>query len=273
MVDNLPLVFDIQRSSFEDGPGIRTVVFFKGCPLRCAWCHNPESQSVHKEILWYAASCSNCNACASVCRNNAISNRKDEFKIDRTNCIACGDCAGACDYHALKAAGKEYSVGSLAEIILKDKTYYDTSGGGVTFSGGEPLMFMDFLAEVCKRLKEENIDIAVQTCGYFNFSLFEQIISPYIDTLYFDLKITDNRQHIEFTGQSNSLILDNLTKLFSPKKHKIFIRTPLIPGITDTSENLDMIKELIKRFEYDGYEELLFNESYYKKLNALGRTK
>jgi pyruvate formate lyase activating enzyme len=171
----------------------------------------------------------------------------------------------------LKIAGQAYSVDSLVEIILKDKTYFNISDGGVTFSGGEPLMFMEFLSSVCKKLKEDNIDIAVQTCGYFNFDQFEKIISPYINIIYFDLKLIDNTLHKKFTGQGNELILKNLNKLFSPKKHKIFIRTPMVPGITDTSENLDLINEIISKLDHDGYERLIFNDSFGRKAEALGR--
>ncbi|MEI6138195.1 MAG: glycyl-radical enzyme activating protein [Mariniphaga sp.] len=273
MMDNTTLIFDIQRSSFVDGPGIRTVVFFKGCPLKCEWCHNPESQSINREILWYQNLCTGCNACFTVCKQNAIIQGNDQKKIDRSKCNSCGECVNGCNYSALKIAGQAYSIESLVEIILKDKTYFKLSGGGVTFSGGEPLMFMEYLSSVCKRLKVENIDIdiAIQTCGYFNFDQFEKIISPYINTIYFDLKLIDNTLHKKFTGQGNELILKNLQKLFSPKKHKICIRTPLVPGITDSNENLNLINEIISKLDHDGYEKLIYNDSFHKKAVALGR--
>ena len=271
MLDNIPLIFDIQRSSFEDGSGIRTIVFFKGCPLKCAWCHNPESQSVNQEILWHDDLCRNCNMCYITCKKKAIRNNRDNYKVDKTTCKVCGECIDACNYNALKIVGQQFTVESLINIILKDKTYFKISGGGVTFSGGEPLMFMEFLSNVCKKLKDENIDVTIQTCGFFNFDKFKKYISPYIRTIYFDLKIADDKLHREYTNKSNALILENLNKLFSPKKHKIIIRTPLIKGITDTSDNLSRIKEIIMKFDHDGYEELLFNDSYHKKLKALGR--
>ena len=270
-MDKTPLIFDIQRSSFVDGPGIRTVVFFKGCPLQCIWCHNPESQLVNCEILWYKDLCTACDTCFTVCKHNAVHPGNGRYKIDKPKCTACGDCANACDHNALKMAGRAYAVGSLVNIILKDKTYYNTSGGGVTFSGGEPLMFMDFLSIVCKKLRDENIDIAVQTSGYFNFDQFEKYISQYISTIYFDLKLIDHPLHKKFTGQSNNLILENLKKLFSPKKHKIFVRTPMVPGITDTPQNLGNISEIISKLDHDGFEKLIFNDSYHKKEMALGR--
>lgn len=269
-MDNYPLIFDIQRSSFVDGSGIRTVVFFKGCPLKCDWCHNPESQSFNKEVLWYHNLCKNCNECSLVCKYNAIRKGDYEYKIDKTECKVCSECVYVCIHNALRIVGQKYTNESLVDIILKDKIYFDISGGGVTFSGGEPLMFMEFLSVVCKRLKEENVNIAIQTCGYFNFEKFEYYISPYINTIYFDLKIVDDKQHIGHTKKSNTLILENLNKLFSPKQHKIFIRTPLIGSITDTSENLGRIIEIIKNYDYDGYEKLLFNDSYQRKIEALG---
>jgi pyruvate formate lyase activating enzyme len=222
-------------------------------------------------MLWFKNLCTGCDDCFTVCKQNAIHLGNDQNKIDRSKCNACGDCATACNYDALKLAGQAYSIESLVEIILKDKTYFELSGGGVTFSGGEPLMFMEFLSSVCKKLKEDNIDIAVQTCGYFNFDQFEKIISPYINIIYFDLKLIDNTLHKKFTGQGNELILKNLNKLFSPKKHKIFIRTPMVPGITDTSENLDLINEIISKLDHDGYERLIFNDSFGRKAEALGR--
>ena len=270
-MDKYPLIFDIQRSSFVDGPGIRTVVFFKGCPLRCDWCHNPESQSVKREVLFYKNLCSSCDACYTVCKQNAIHLGNDQNKIDRSKCNSCGECANVCNYNALKKAGQVYSVDSLINIILKDKSYFKTSGGGVTFSGGEPLMFIEFLSSVCKKLKEESIDIAVQTCGYFNFDKFEKQISPHISTIYFDLKLINNTLHEQFTGQGNNLILQNLYKLFSPKMHKIFIRTPMVPGITDTNENLNFINGIIGNLDHDGYEKLIFNDSFGRKAEALGR--
>jgi pyruvate formate lyase activating enzyme len=272
-MDKYPLIFDIQRASFVDGPGIRTVVFFKGCPLKCEWCHNPESQSINSELFWYRNLCSSCDACSTVCQQNAILQGNDQNKIDRAKCNSCGECANVCNYNALKIAGRAYSIESLVNIILKDKSYFKTSGGGVTFSGGEPLMFIEFLSSICEKLKEENIDIAVQTCGYFDFDKFEMHISPYISTIYFDLKLIDNELHKFSTGQNNQLILLNLQKIFSPKKHKIFIRTPLIPGITDTSENLGHINEITSKLDHDGYEKMIFNDSFGRKVEALGRKK
>jgi len=266
-----PFIFDIQRSSLVDGPGIRTIVFFKGCPLQCSWCQNPESQSSKQELIWYQELCKYCNACKIACNYDAIIDNIDEYKVDKTKCIICGECITTCNYNAIRTIGQEHTVRSLVDVIMKDETYFNISGGGVTFSGGEPLMFMEYLTEVCEKLKEANVDIAIQTSGYFDFETFEKKISPYISTIYFDLKIADEELHRYYTKKSNKLILHNLHNLFSPKKHKIIIRTPLIRGITDTFENLTRIKEIISEYDHDGYEQLLFNDSYDKKLKSLGR--
>jgi len=260
-----PLIFDIQRSSFEDGHGIRTVVFFKGCPLRCEWCHNPESWSANKEILWYENQCKDCMACLKTCKNEAIQVGNKRFRVDKSKCLACGACADACNYGALKVAGQNYTEEELIEIILRDKTYYQISGGGVTFSGGEPLLHMDYLSNICRILKKEGIHIAIQTCGHFDFDKFTQLLSSYIDTLYFDIKIADEMLHIKHAKIGNQLILSNLRNLFSPKKHEIVIRTPLIPNITNSIENLKKIKAIIDNFNHDGYNTLMFNDYYHKR--------
>ena len=177
-----PFIFDIARGSFVDGPGIRTTVFFKGCPLRCVWCHNPESYSFHPEISWSGTNCKLCNQCAKFCPSNAILNVKNHT-IDIEKCSACGLCADNCNYNAIRKVGKYYNPDQLVEILLRDKEYYETSGGGVTFSGGEPFMHLQYLEKVCSRLKEHQINIALQTCGYFNYHQFKNTLQPYIDIL------------------------------------------------------------------------------------------
>lgn len=266
-----PLIFDIQRSSFEDGSGIRTVVFFKGCPLRCKWCHNPESQSINRELLWYRDLCTNCMSCKEVCSNNAIINEKINYKIDKNKCKICGECEKTCNYNAIKIAGNYFNSESLINLILRDRIYFCISGGGVTFSGGEPLMFLDYLSVICRVLKNEGINIAIQTCGYFDFDKFDKLISNYIDTVYFDLKIADKDLHLKLTGKSNDLILYNLNKLFSPKKHKVIIRTLNSNEFSGVTENLENIKTIIHNYNYDGFEELIYNNSYENKIKALGR--
>ncbi|MCK4760567.1 MAG: radical SAM protein [Candidatus Aminicenantes bacterium] len=212
-----PLVFDIARGSFDDGPGIRTVVFLKGCPLRCLWCQNPESQRPGVETFFYPE-----------------------------KCIDCGDCegplngSGKCDSLARQIIGRYYSPQRLARLILRDKVFYETSGGGVTFSGGEPLLHLDYLYEVARLLKVEQIHMAVETCGYFDYEKFAGTLLPYIDLFLFDIKILDPGKHKAYTGKSNEIILQNFEKLLTAGK-EVQPRIPLIPGFTATEENLSQI--------------------------------
>jgi len=265
-----PLIFDIARGSFVDGPGIRTTVFFKGCPLRCAWCHNPESQIAKAEIAWYADACANCDSCLKVCPENAISETYSN-RIDRERCTNCGKCVDACNFNALKQVGTAYPPEKLVEILLRDKVFYDSSGGGVTFSGGEPLMHLPYLEKVCKELKKQSINLAVQTCGFFDYELFERTLQPFIDIIYFDLKIRDRQKHHLHTGKYNDLILENLYKLQIKKRQTLIVRTPLVPEITATKENLQAIKLLIKNLNIDGYEMLTYNPSGLNKSSVIGR--
>ena len=253
-----PFIFDIARGSFVDGPGIRTVVFLKGCPLNCTWCHNPESISYHPEISWSAKKCNLCNQCIEICHSNAVLDINNHT-IDKSRCIVCGICVENCNFNAIRKVGKYYDPDQLTNILLRDKEYYNTSGGGVTFSGGEPLSNILYLEEVCSKLKEHNVNIAVQTCGLFDYRHFKKTLQAYIDIIYFDLKILDRQEHYKYTSRFNDKILENLYNLQSEKKQKIIVRTPLIPLITDTQKNLSSIKSYIKNLNIDGYELLEYN--------------
>lgn len=278
-----PLIFDIARGSFVDGPGIRTTVFLKGCPLRCTWCHNPESQINKAEIAWYADTCIKCNSCIRSCPENAISYNSESLHpslfgkgpgvrlFNHERCTNCGKCVDVCNFNALKQIGTEYSPEELVEILLRDKAFYDSSGGGITFSGGEPLMHLPYLGMVCKELKKHHINIAMQTSGFFNYDLFERILKPFIDIIYFDIKILNRQKHFFYTGQYNDLILENLYKLQLKKRQILIVRTPLVPEITATHENLEAIKSLIKNLNIDGYEMLTYNPSGLNKCLVVGR--
>lgn len=255
-----PYIFDIARGSCVDGAGIRTTVFLKGCPLKCVWCHNPESYSFHPELSWNAGNCSLCNQCVENCNSDAISNMLIH-KIDVEKCTVCGSCVTNCNYNAIRKVGEYYPPDQLIEILLRDRVYYETSGGGVTFSGGEPLMHLAYLERVCTSLKERYINVAIQTCGYFNYTRFVETIQPFVDVIYFDLKIMDRQKHFEFTGKYNDIILENLHRLQSEKKQKIIVRTPLIPSITNTSENISAIKSHLINLKIDRYELLNYNPS------------
>ena len=229
---NKAIFFDIQRNSFVDGPGIRTTVFFKGCNLRCAWCHNPESQSAKPQMMFYKDKCTGCGKCKSVC----------PYHLEQ--CELCGKCTLYCPVDARKVCGKEHTVDEVLKEVLKDQAFYETSGGGVTFSGGECMLQIDFLAEILKKCKENGIHTAVDTAGHIPFESFEKIL-PYTDLFLYDIKIFDSQKHKQYVGVGNELILENLKKLFE-RKAKLWIRIPIIPDVNDSIEEIQKIKDFLK---------------------------
>ena len=229
---NKAIIFDVQRNSFVDGPGIRTTVFFKGCNLKCAWCHNPESQSAKPQMMFYKDKCTGCGKCKSVC----------PYHLEQ--CELCGKCTLYCPVDARKVCGKEHTVDEVLKEVLKDQAFYETSGGGVTFSGGECMLQIDFLAEILKKCKENGIHTAVDTAGHIPFESFEKIL-PYTDLFLYDIKIFDSQKHKQYVGVSNELILENLKKLFE-RKAKLWIRIPIIPDVNDSIEEIQKIKDFLK---------------------------
>ena len=227
---NKAFIFDIQRNSFVDGPGIRTTVFFKGCNLKCAWCHNPETQSPKPQMMFYRDKCTGCGKCKEICPTP-------------DNCILCGKCTFYCPADARKVCGKEYTVDEVFSEIIKDKSYYENSGGGVTFSGGECMLQIDFLLEIMIKCKENGIHTAVDTAGYTPFESFEKIL-PYTDLFLYDIKCFDNEKHKKYVGVENELILENLKKLFQANA-KIWIRIPVIADINDSTEEMQCIKKFL----------------------------
>ena len=237
-------IFNIQRFSIHDGPGIRTTVFFKGCPLKCTWCHNPESQNSEREILYDKNKCTLCGKCMKACKNNAIEIKNNILTTNMDKCTFKGDCTVCCINSARQVAGKEYTVDEVVEEVLKDRVFYKNSKGGVTLSGGEPLIYADFVEELLKKLKKENTHTAVDTCGYGDFEVLERI-SKYTDLFLYDLKLMDDDKHILYTGLSNAVIIDNLIRL--SKIHKnINLRLPLIEGINADEDNMIRILKFIK---------------------------
>jgi pyruvate formate lyase activating enzyme len=238
-------ILHLQRLSTEDGPGIRTTVFFKGCPLHCAWCHNPESISSRLQTQWFAVRCIGCKTCVGTCPNGYLTMTEDGLIIDREHCEACGECAAACPSGALEAMGKTVGVDEVLAELLKDRAFYEKSGGGVTLSGGEPTLQPDFAEALLRGLKERDISTALDTCGLCSIRTLDRLL-PYTDLVLFDLKLFDPAAHQEFTGISNARIMENLNYLRNIIRSqdlpiRLWIRTPLIPGATDTDENLSAI--------------------------------
>jgi len=246
-------VYDIQGFSVQDGPGIRTTIFMKGCPLRCPWCHSPESQQFHAQLSWISTRCvgiEECGKCLDVCSKQAIAPGKTipnpstlepvhHIQINRNICDNCGECAAVCYRDALYICGTDYTVEELLDRVLKDRPFYDQSGGGVTISGGEPLSQPEFVHRLLKRLKESGIHAALDTTGYAPYDSIKQVL-PYTDLFLYDLKHMDSRQHKIVTGVSNELILENVQKI-AKDGGKIQVRIPVIPDFNDSKESFKAI--------------------------------
>lgn len=238
------IIFDIKRYAIHDGPGIRTTVFLKGCPLRCQWCHNPEGIESKPEIILRSSRCAiECSECVSVCPQGAISKDGNFIKIDQAKCDLCRKCEDVCVYEALEIVGREVTVQEVMEEIEKDRIFFDESGGGVTFSGGEPLMQLDFLEALLEEIKKKNIHVTLDTSGYVSYENLERI-SDKVDLFLYDLKIIDEGKHEKYTGVSNKLILENLRKL-SERGNSIAVRIPLISGVNDDDQNIQMFAEYL----------------------------
>lgn len=242
-MSSIGTIFDVKKFSIHDGPGIRTTIFLKGCPLSCLWCHNPESQSTKPELHYFENRCILCGDCADACQNNALSFVDGIRLWDSNLCQLCGDCTEACPTEAIQLVGISVSVDEVMTEIEKDVLYYDQSGGGVTFSGGEPLQQIDFLAALLQRCKEHEIHTAVDTSGLAAWERFERIL-PYTDIFLYDLKLMDDEKHRQFTGVSNRLILENLQKL-TEAGAKVSVRIPIVPNINDDEENIRATREFI----------------------------
>ncbi len=238
------LVIDITRMTVHNGPGIRTVIFFKGCPLRCLWCSTPESQKETPEIALFPEKCIGCGDCLPVCPRAALSPEGESVVLNRSLCDNCGTCASVCYAEALKKIGHPYTVDELVREVIKDKVIYRHSGGGVTISGGEPLLYPDFTFDLLKELKKNGIGTGVDTCGFVPRENIESVL-PYVDFFLWDIKHMDREKHIEYTGVSNDLILDNL-RFVSEKGIPVYLRLPLIPGYNDSDDNLLDMCQLTK---------------------------
>ena len=260
-------IFQIKRFAVHDGEGIRTTVFFKGCPLRCVWCHNPEGIAPQSETAYFSHKCIACGECVGVCPTSAHTLAGGGHSYQRDICSACGNCAEVCLGNALVFYGTEKSVDELLHELLKDKEFYQTSGGGVTLSGGECLLQADFCAELLKKLKENGVHTAVDTCGFVPQTALDKVM-PYTDIFLYDIKAIDEETHKRCTGQSNRKILQNLSYL-DEKGCKTEIRIPFVPDYNDTE--MDKIADFCKSLKHIAKVEVLPYHNYAgSKYESLG---
>ena len=255
---NTGLLFDIERNSFVDGPGIRTTVFFKGCNLKCAWCHNPESQSFKPQMMFYRDKCTGCGKCKEVC----------PYHLEQ--CDLCGKCTLYCPVDARKVCGRKHTVDEVLAEVIKDKAFYDTSGGGVTFSGGECMLQVDFLLELLKKCKEIAIHTAVDTAGNVPWEHFERIM-PYTDLFLYDVKCFSEELHMEGTKVSNKVILKNLKKLSEEFTGDILVRVPVIPGFNDSEEEMRAMADFLRMIHTENVELLPYHQMGEHKYAALNQ--
>ena len=262
------IISGIKRMEIHDGDGIRTTVFMKGCPLKCIWCHNPESLSFKPQIAYFHNKCIKCGNCISSCKNNLMFVKNGNIESDFNNCPKeCFDCANACPVDARVLFGKEYDVDELVEIILLDRNFFKSSGGGVTISGGECLSQPEFTIELARKLSDNGISVNIDTCGYINTDILERIM-PYTDMFLYDIKAIDSDVHCAITGKNNELILDNLRFLLL-KGAKIEIRVPLVQGVNDGE--IKKIGEFLSSFKNPPKIKVLQYHSFAKsRYQALG---
>jgi pyruvate formate lyase activating enzyme len=243
--DSSGIIFDIQRFSVHDGPGIRTLVFFKGCPLACLWCSNPESQRFDPELLFDPTTCLACGGCVEVCPHGAVWRTGERLAYDRGRCPACGACADVCPAEARTVAGRRVAAQDVVAEVLKDAPFYANSGGGVTLGGGEPLAQSDFAREILERCRLNGVHTAIETCGHVPWGVLESIL-PWTDLFLYDLKHVDAETHRAQTGGDIALILSNLERLVGAGA-KAIVRVPVIPGFNDTAEDIRAIAEQVAR--------------------------
>jgi pyruvate formate lyase activating enzyme len=270
-------VFNVQRMSTEDGPGLRTTVFVKGCSLECSWCHNPEGMSAKPQVVWHGSKCVRSRACETVCPEAAVLRSGEEVEIDRSRCTLCGECVDQCPSGALELWGTRWSLDDLVREVAKDLSYFETSGGGVTVSGGEPALRAAFVTSFLERCRALGIHTALDTCGMCSASAL-RALAAHADLVLYDLKEIDSERHLRFTGQRNERILANLRALAEqmrrePLPAELWIRTPLIPGATLTVENIRGIGAFIARELHDvvgRWELCAFNNLASDKYQRLG---
>lgn len=266
-VRDTPLVLDLKRNSLDDGPGIRTVVFFKGCPLRCAWCQNPETVAPLPVLQRSAESCLSCRVCVKVCpAGRARPAREVEPDVA---CTLCGKCVEACPTGSRRIAGEQCTAEVLEQRLLRDQVFYRRSGGGVTLSGGEPALFASFVGSVAARLRARDVHVLIETCGQFEWDAFSEHLLPHLSTIFFDLKLADAARHRQWVGRDNSTIHENFRRV--ARDHAdVLPRVPLVPGITDDEENLRALAALVRSAGLKRMALLPYNPLWITKRRALG---
>ena len=270
------LVLEIQRMSTEDGPGIRSTVFFKGCTLACDWCHNPESISPLPQLQWIGSRCIGCGECIGTCKHGALSRSRDGIAIDRNACTGCGDCARQCPGTALELMGTRWTPRALADELVKDHRYFETSGGGITLSGGEVAMQPDFAEALLRELRARGIHTAIDTCGNVRDTALARLL-PLADLVLFDIKLIDPARHREATGKDNRRILENFATVCGhiarSDRQRLWVRTPVIPDATDDDDNIRGIGAFLATFAADSidrWELCAFNNLCRDKYLRLG---
>lgn len=250
------VIFDIQRFAVHDGPGIRTTVFFKGCSCRCIWCHNPESLSVKPQIEFYPSRCIGCGRCFEVCPEKAHITEDGEHRIDRGRCTGCGCCAAECFSTALVLKGRKVSVDELLEHILSDRSYYEESGGGVTLSGGEPVLQSEFAVRILAACKKEGIHTTLQTAGNYPFELLESLL-PHLDFVMYDIKGFTLRTYQFFVRGDRDRIFENLKLLGEKFRGETAVRTPCVGGVNDTGKEIEAIARMAGELQNIKYYQLI----------------
>ncbi|MBN1382482.1 MAG: glycyl-radical enzyme activating protein [Deltaproteobacteria bacterium] len=265
------LIFNIQRHSTEDGPGIRTTVFLKGCSMRCPWCHNPEAIKATPELVWYASKCIGARHCLEACPQGALNLTEEGVIIDRSLCDGCEKCVPVCPAGALELLGKRQTVDEVAKKVLREKVFYEKSGGGITISGGEPALQAPFVMALMKAIREADVHIALDTCAGVKWKMLGPVVEL-ADLVLLDLKIMDEDAHLKVLGVPLDLVLENAKKIAQLKK-SIWVRTPVIPGYTDNEDNIRKIAGFIKEYlpTVERYDILAFNNLCSSKYERLGR--
>lgn len=265
------VVTDIQRYSIKDGPGIRTTIFLKGCSLACEWCANPEAVSPHPELLINHNICIHCGDCVPVCPTHAFRMENDKLQFDRNLCNACGDCVSCCPEQALEIVGKRMLVEEVLDEALRDQVFYQVSGGGVTFSGGEPLLQPEFVSAISKELKASDVHVAIDTAGNVSWDSFELLL-PFMDLVLYDIKFIDDSMHERYTGVDNHLILDNARRI-AARGVNMIVRLVIVPGLNDSEEELQARIDFVRSLKVvDQIDLLPYHRLGVGKYSRLGKS-